>query len=128
MVTISHRQAPLPSFFSSTCCSNNLKPDSMLVKDNYPVNPILDIVLLRLHIRGMVLVWFFWLYFYVCVCVCACVCVCVRVFLGLHLRHMELPRLGVQWELQPPAYTIAIATQDLSRPCDLPQLTATPDP
>ena len=51
--------------------------------------------------------------------VCVCVCVCAHVFLGLHLRHMELPRLGVQWELQPPAYTIAIATQDLSRPCDL---------
>ena len=25
-------------------------------------------------------------------CVCVCVCVC---FLGLHLRHMEVPRLGV---------------------------------
>ena len=40
-------------------------------------------------------------------------------------RHMEVPRLGVQTELQPPAYTRATATQDLSRICNL---TATPDP
>ena len=32
---------------------------------------------------------------------------------------MEGPRLGVQLELQPPAYTTAIATQDPSRVCDL---------
>ena len=29
------------------------------------------------------------------------------VFLGLHPGHMEVPRLGVQSELQPPAYTRA---------------------
>ena len=27
------------------------------------------------------------------------VCVCVFVFLGRHLQHMEIPRLGVQSEL-----------------------------
>ena len=32
-------------------------------------------------------------------------------FLGLHLWHMEVPRLGVELELQPPAYTTA-TTQD----------------
>ena len=32
---------------------------------------------------------------------------------------MELPRLGVESELQLPACTIAIATQDLSHVCDL---------
>ena len=32
-------------------------------------------------------------------------------FLGLHLQHMEVPRLGV--ELEPPAYTTATATPDL---------------
>ena len=32
-------------------------------------------------------------------------------FLGLHLRHMEVPRLGVKSELQPLAYVTAIATQ-----------------
>ena len=32
---------------------------------------------------------------------------------------MEVPRLGVKLELQPPAYAIAIATRDLSRVCDL---------
>jgi len=33
-------------------------------------------------------------------------------FLGLHLRHMEIPGLGVELELQPPAYTTATATRD----------------
>ena len=40
-------------------------------------------------------------------------------FLGPHLRHMEVPRLGVQSGLQLPAYTTAIATQDLRRICNL---------
>ena len=26
-------------------------------------------------------------------------------FLGLHQQHMEFPQLGVEWELQLPAYT-----------------------
>ena len=41
------------------------------------------------------------------------------VFLGLHLWHMESPRLGVKSELQLPAYTTATATWDLSCVCDL---------
>ena len=40
-------------------------------------------------------------------------------FLGLQVRHMEVPRLGVEMELQLPAYTTAIAMQDLSLVCDL---------
>ena len=32
---------------------------------------------------------------------------------------MEVPRLGIKSELQPPAYTTAIATQDPSHVCDL---------
>ena len=32
---------------------------------------------------------------------------------------MEVPRLGVQSELQLPAYTTATATQDLSHVCEL---------
>ena len=35
-------------------------------------------------------------------------------FLGLHPQHMEIPRLGVDSELQLPAYTTATATLDLS--------------
>ena len=35
-------------------------------------------------------------------------------FLPLHLRHMEVPRLGVQLELQLPAYTTATAMLDTS--------------
>jgi len=34
-------------------------------------------------------------------------------------RHMEIPRLGVESELQLPAYTIAIAMQDPSHVFDL---------
>ena len=35
-------------------------------------------------------------------------------FLGLHPWHMEVPRLGLQSELQLPAYTAATASLDLS--------------
>ena len=35
-------------------------------------------------------------------------------FLGLHLWHMKVPRLGVESELWPPAYTTATATPDPS--------------
>ena len=43
------------------------------------------------------------------------------VLLGLHSWHMEVPRLGVELELQLPAYTTAraTATWDLSQVCDL---------
>ena len=40
-------------------------------------------------------------------------------FLGPHVRHMEVPRLGVESELQMPAYATATATRDLSHVCDL---------
>ena len=40
-------------------------------------------------------------------------------FLGSHSRHMEVPRLGVQSELQLPAYPRATATPDLNHICDL---------
>ena len=40
-------------------------------------------------------------------------------FLGLHLRHVEVPRLGIESELQLRVYTIATATPDLSCVCDL---------
>ena len=45
------------------------------------------------------------------------------VFLGLHPWHMEVPRLGVELELQLPAYTTATAMPDPPDPshvCDLP--------
>ena len=40
-------------------------------------------------------------------------------FLGPHPRHMEVPRLGVESELQPPACATATTTSDLSRICDI---------
>ena len=40
-------------------------------------------------------------------------------FLELHLWHMEVLRLGIDSELQLPAYTTATATPDPSRVCDL---------
>ena len=44
------------------------------------------------------------------------VCVCLSVCLSFW-QHMEVPRLGIESELQPPAYTIA--TPDLSHICSL---------
>ena len=40
-------------------------------------------------------------------------------FLRLDPQHMEVPRLRAELELQPPAYTTAAATRDLSHICDL---------
>ena len=40
-------------------------------------------------------------------------------FLWLHPQHVEVPRLGVEWEVQPPACTTATATRDQSHICDL---------
>ena len=39
-------------------------------------------------------------------------------FLGPHLWHMDVPRLGVEWELQLLAYTAATAMPDPSHLCD----------
>ena len=39
-------------------------------------------------------------------------------FLGMHLRHMEVPRLGVELELQLPTYTTVTAKRDLSDLCN----------
>ena len=41
------------------------------------------------------------------------------VFLRPYLQHMEVPRLGVESELQLLAHTAATATRDLSRVCNL---------
>jgi len=41
------------------------------------------------------------------------------VFSGLYPWHTEVPRLGVESELQLPAYITAIAMQDLSPVCDV---------
>ena len=42
------------------------------------------------------------------------------VFLGPHWRHMEVPRLGVELELQLPVYTTATDMQDPSFICNRP--------
>jgi len=41
------------------------------------------------------------------------------ILLGPHLQHKDVPRPGVESELQLPAYITATATWDLSRVCDL---------
>ena len=41
------------------------------------------------------------------------------VFLGPHPQHVEVPRLGVESELQLPAYSTAPAMPDPSHICDL---------
>ena len=40
-------------------------------------------------------------------------------FWGLYLRHMEVPRPGVELELQLPTYTTATATRDPNHICSL---------
>ena len=40
-------------------------------------------------------------------------------FLRPHLQYMEVPGLGIELDLQLPAYTTAIAMPDLSHLCDL---------
>ena len=40
-------------------------------------------------------------------------------FQGLHVQHMEVPRLGVELKLQLPAYTTATVIQYPSHVCDL---------
>ena len=40
-------------------------------------------------------------------------------FLGLHLQHMKVPRLGVELELKLPAYAAATAMLDPSSICNL---------
>ena len=52
-------------------------------------------------------------------CEGVCPLFCLICFLGLHLPHMEVPRLGVESELQLLAYTTAIAMPDLSYFCKL---------
>ena len=50
--------------------------------------------------------YYYYYYYYFC-------------FLGPNLRHVEVPRLGVESELQLLAYTTAIVMCDPSRVCDL---------
>ena len=40
-------------------------------------------------------------------------------FLGRHLHHMEVPRIGAELQLQLLTYTTATTTQDPSHICDL---------
>ena len=54
---------------------------------------------------------------YVCyIIIFFCLFVC---FLGLHLQHIEVPRLGVEPELQLPTYLTATAMPDLRHICEL---------
>ena len=45
--------------------------------------------------------------------------ICIFCFLGPHLQHMEVPRLGVESELRLLAYTTVTATSDASLIFDL---------
>ena len=46
-------------------------------------------------------------------------CLFCFVFLGLHLQHMHVPKLGVESELKLPAYTTATAPWDPGCVCSL---------
>ena len=69
-----------------------------------------------------------WLWFYVCVCMCQThpnarfkyvQFLYLSCFLGPHPPHTKVPRLGVESELQLPAYATATAMQDPSHICNL---------
>ena len=64
-----------------------------------------------------------------CECVCVCVCVCLfSLFLGLHLRHTEVPKLGSKQSVAAglcQSHSNARSEQHLQ---PTPQLTAMPDP
>ena len=60
-----------------------------------------------IHVAAHGIVLFFFLFFF------------FLLFLGLNLRHMEVPRLETESELQPLVYATAIATQDPSCVCGL---------
>ena len=49
-------------------------------------------------------------------------------FLGLYLTHMEIPRLGVESEVQLLAYATATAMPDMRCICTMLQLEAVRDP
>ena len=65
-------------------------------------------------IQTLSLFWFLFLWGFFCFFVLV-----FLPFLGPLQRHMEVPRLGVESELQPPAYARATATRDPSRFCNL---------
>ena len=50
---------------------------------------------------------------------CCCPLLTLFIYLFMYPWHMEVPRLGVQLQLQLPAYVTATATPDLSCVCDL---------
>ena len=56
----------------------------------------------------MLIVLFYFLFYFILFC-----------FLGPHLQHTEVPRLGVESELQRLVCSTATATQDLSHVFDL---------
>ena len=52
-------------------------------------------------------------------CLAALFIYLVSFFVGLHLQHLEVPRLGVELELQCLTYATATATSDPSCTCNL---------
>ena len=86
----------------SNTCSFNVSQTSIICK---PLNFLLNPYSTHIHlIYNIIWIHLFFFFF---------------VFLGLHPRHMEFPRLGVELELEPPACTIATATPNMSGVCDL---------
>ena len=64
----------------------------------------------------IILFFYFFVFFFVFFCL---LLLLLLLFLGPLPRHMEVPRLGVESELEPPAYARATATRDPSRVCNL---------
>ena len=103
----------VPSAFIILCIALSLESresQTLLKHGNFIFCLSLDVACRTLDLGnkviGLLLLMFFVFFFFL-------------IFLGLHLQHMEVPRLGVELELQLPAYSTATATPDLNHIYDL---------
>ena len=66
-------------------------------------------------VKGLVFLFLFFIFYFIYLFIY----LFMYCFLGPHPQHVEVPRLGVQLELQLLAYATATAMEDLSHVCDL---------
>ena len=92
-----------------------IKIDRLIATGNITINP------LQVIFRKTSKIVFQSFPFYITIILCLNFLFFFPFFLGgrPHPQHMEVPRLGVQLELQLLTYTTATATPDLSSVCDL---------
>ena len=112
MVPESHSSAwlqaqPVKGHWSPNCSTKSLLIQDNLKYPNWPAQncSIPPLFPFGIFFKEINFILFYFILFIFC-------------FRGLHLRQMEVPRLGVKSELQLPAYTTGTATRDPSYICD----------